>query len=123
MPKQQLSLPFGIKDTAADEATRATLLARWYCLVRDELPSMAAACCWPISQDHCFMRVCLDTSLGQPWRQLVARPAVAHLTDSQLIAAIAVADSLVTNPQSLHDLNQQSINWRRMARMTGGLTR
>jgi hypothetical protein len=58
------------------------------------------------------MRVCLDTALGAPWPTVVNRPAVRHLTDKQLLAAISVAQSLLKTPAILHELNQQSIQWR-----------
>lgn len=93
------------------------LVAQWTGLVRHTLPNMAARCGWPISHDHCFMRVCLDAALGAPWHALVRRPAIRHLTDAQLSAAIAVAEGLLQAPEALHALNRQSIIWRQS---TGG---
>ncbi len=58
------------------------------------------------------MRVCLDTALGAPWHTVVHRPAIKHISDGQLIAAISVARSLVEAPQTLRLLNSQSIRWR-----------
>ena len=67
---------------------------------------------WPIRLDHCFMRVCLDTSLGARWDTLVRRPAIRHLTDAQLEAAIAVAERIVSDPDSLSSLNKASLRRR-----------
>jgi hypothetical protein len=92
---------------------RLLLNAQWLTLVKKTLPSMAVFQNWPISVDHCFMRVCLDTALGAPWQSLIPRPAIKHLSDEQLTLAISVAQSLVDNPEKLSALNQQSIRWRR----------
>ena len=69
-----------------------------------------AAGTWPIQADHCFMRVCLDTALGARWDTLVARPAIRHLTNAQLQAAIAQAQAIIDNPNLLPALNQQSLH-------------
>ncbi len=76
---------------------------------------MAETCSWPISLDHCFMRVCLDTALGAPWHLIVRRPAIRHLTSEQLAAAITVAEGVVRAPETLEALNRQSIGWRKHA--------
>ena len=94
--------------------TRADLLASWHHATRVKLPAMArAAGTWPIQADHCFMRVCLDTALGARWDTLVARPAIRHLTITQLQAAIAQAQAIISNPALLPALNQQSLHLRR----------
>jgi acyl carrier protein phosphodiesterase len=92
---------------------RCLLLERWQSLMNDVLPRMANANDWPISQNHCFMRVCLDTALGIPWHNFVKRPASRYMTDDQLRMAIAVAEQIVENPKLLLELNRQSIDGRR----------
>jgi hypothetical protein len=96
---------------------REMLVSKWTSLVRNTLPGIAERCGWPISQDHCFVRVCLDTALGAPWHRLVKRPAILHLTDAQLSTAIADAEALARFPESLDARNRQSVIWRRS---TGG---
>ena len=91
---------------------RLKLNALWMMLVRETLPALARKHEWPISLDHCFMRVCLDNALGAPWPTIINRPAIKHLSDEQLLAAISVAQSLVQTPVTLHALNDQSIRWR-----------
>jgi hypothetical protein len=98
-------------------SARSLLLERWRVLVNEILPSMAKAHGWPISQNHCFMRVCLDTSLGVPWHNVVKRPASRHMTDDQLRAAIAVAEQIVENPPLLVQLNHSSIMRRKLSRV------
>ena len=91
---------------------RAALLARWLDLTRTTLPGMAAAHTWPIRLDHCFMRVCLDAAIGRPWHEAVRRPAVRHLTDAQLAAAVDVAERVARDPASLPALNEASLRLR-----------
>jgi hypothetical protein len=109
VPNQQSVLPF----TDGAPSHRAMLIARWLELVRNILPGMSKQHSWPISQDHCFMRVCLDTALGAPWHTVIRRPAIRHLSDEQLGAAIMVAQALVLAPQALEAINRQSILWRK----------
>ncbi len=95
---------------------RERLVARWLGLTRATLPGLAGAARWPIRFDHCFMRVCLDHAIGQPWHERVRRPAIRHLTDEQLRAAIAVAERIASDPSALPGLNAQSLAWRKASR-------
>ncbi len=95
---------------------REQLVARWLELTRKILPGMAAASRWPIRFDHCFMRVCLDHAIGQPWHERVRRPAIRHLTDDQLRAAVATAECIAADPSTLPALNDRSLAWRRASR-------
>ena len=95
---------------------RERLAARWLHLTRAVLPGMAGAQRWPIRFDHCFMRVCLDNALGRPWHEVVRRPAVRHLSAEQLQEAVAVAERIAADPDSLPGLNTASLAWRRAAR-------
>lgn len=108
--------PIPLRSMTGGENQRAMLVERWMKLTQDVLPAMAARCGWPISQDHCFMRVCLDTAVGAPWHTIVKRPAIRYLSLERLVAAIAVAEALVSAPEKLAALNAQSIRWRRRAR-------
>jgi hypothetical protein len=101
---------FSIDSTALE--IRLTMNMQWLQLVGETLPAMANKHDWPISLDHCFMRVCLDTALGAPWHTVVRRPAIKYLSDEQLLAAISTAKGLVQKPETLDALNKQSIKWR-----------
>jgi uncharacterized membrane protein len=92
---------------------RAALLARWLRLTRAVLPGMAKAAGWPIRHDHCFMRVCLDAAIGRRWDLVVRRPAVRHLSDAQLAAAVVVAERIARQPDVLPALNAASLAMRR----------
>ena len=98
---------------------RVHLTERWFALVRHVLPGMAAADHWPIRADHCFMRVCLDVSLGAAWPGVVRAPAYRHLSDAQLAEAIALAERVVTIPDTLSALNARSLGMRQTWRAAG----
>lgn len=95
---------------------REQLAARWLDLARRVLPDMAEEAGWPIRLDHCFMRVCLDHVVGQPWHERVRRPAIRHLTVDQLRAAVSLAERIAAEPDILPGLNNQSLAWRRARR-------
>ena len=58
------------------------------------------------------MRVCLDVAIGQRWDGVVGRPAVRHLTDDQLAAAVSVAEAILRDPALLPPLNARSLAMR-----------
>ncbi|WP_237477620.1 hypothetical protein [Lichenibacterium dinghuense] len=103
-------------EAGAPDAARQRAAARWLELTRAVLPGMAREHRWPIHLDHCFMRVCLDAALGAPWTATVRRPALRHMTDAQLAAALAVAEEVAARPERLPALNAASIDGRRAAR-------
>ncbi len=92
--------------------TREDLVARWYELTRETLPAMAQAHRWPIRNDHCFMRVCLDEALDAAWPSVLPRPAIRTMSDAQLAAAIGIAEGIATRPETLAALNQRSLRRR-----------
>lgn len=100
-------------------ASRTALLARWFELTRNILPSIATAHRWPIRADHCFMRVCLDVSLGAAWPQVVRPPAYQHLSDDQFAAAVRMAEDIVDAPDRLPALNARSLTLRAAWRAAG----
>lgn len=101
-----------LDDEAAPSAMRADAVARWLHLTRVVLPGLAAMHRWPIHNDHCFMRVCLDLAIGAPWHRQVRRPAIRHLGDAQLARAIALAERIAADPASLVALNRESLALR-----------
>ena len=93
---------------------RVALIERWLLLTNETLPRMAEQQRWPVNQNHCFMRICLDTSVSAPWHTVVQRPALRHMSDDQLRDAVAVAEKIVETPALLFELNARSISWRNM---------
>ncbi len=96
----------------ASAMLREILVERWTTLTRDVLPGMASAQRWPIRFDHCFMRVCLDAAVGVRWDTVVRRPAVRHLSLSQLAAAVDHAERIAAEPALLPTLNRASLRLR-----------
>ncbi len=96
---------------------RTALVERWFELTRRILPAMAAGQRWPIRYDHCFMRVCLDEAMGAPWHQIVKRPAIHHMSEAQLTAAVDVAERVAAQPELLRPLNERSLLLRQAAKI------
>lgn len=79
------------------------------------LPSIAAAKkkAWPISHDHCFMRVILDNVCGCAWYDVIPSPAYQNLSEEYAIAAAQLAERIACESVSLHTLNERSKQWRK----------
>ena len=58
------------------------------------------------------MRVCLDIAIQERWDRRVRRPAIRNLSDAQLAAAVAIAEQIVEQPDSLPALNAASLRMR-----------
>jgi hypothetical protein len=81
-------------------------------LTEDVLPAEADGS-WPVHLDHCFQRIVLDAVFGDEWYDHVdGRPARDHLTADQLREAIAVAESMRSDPDRVRDLNDRSLRYR-----------
>ena len=96
--------------------SREELLARYRELVLGELPRRARAEGWVLTQDHCFGRVVLDTTVGGRWYDVLDRrrsPAFAQLDGARLARAVAVAERLLDEGDPLlRELDAQSLVWR-----------
>ena len=98
--------------------SRAQLEAIWLSLTREKLPALAAQrrvsqYAWPVSADHCFMRIILDAVHRQRWDAVVtARPAYRHIDDERLRAAVKLAQDIAAGEGDLWALNAQSLAWR-----------
>ena len=58
------------------------------------------------------MRVCLDHAMGRRWDEVVARPAIRHLSDAELARAVAAAEAIRDDPASLPALNAATLRFR-----------
>lgn len=84
--------------------------ARWLTLIREELPrAVPAHPDWPISRDHCFARVVLDTVCDRPWRDVIPAPAWRRMDLDQLDRAIALAEAIRDGHVDLSTLNARSL--------------
>ncbi len=96
-----------------DPPGRARLEAAWLTLTRQTLPALAAARRWPVSADHCFMRILLDAVHGQRWDRVVqGRPAYKHVDIERLAAAVTLGECVLAGEADLWALNAQSLGWR-----------
>lgn len=96
---------------------RLTQLRHQYLeLTNRVLPKLASDRNFPVRYNHCFQRIILDHLVGRCWYEVLDRkrePAYKQLTEQQLEQAIALANAIITQPDSyLHQLNQDSLNWR-----------
>lgn len=95
---------------------RCALEARWLELTREVLPRMAAGRRWPIRLDHCFQRVLLDATFGEPWYAHVkGRPAYRAMTECELARAVLLAEAVAAGEADLPAMNAASLAWRRRA--------
>ena len=96
-----------------DPLVRARLEAEWLTLTRQTLPALAQARRWPVSADHCFMRILLDAVHEGRWdRTVQGRPAYKHIETERLAAAVMLAGRVVADEADLRTLNAQSLAWR-----------
>jgi hypothetical protein len=86
-------------------------------LTNQVLPGLAASRNFPIRYNHCFQRIILDNLFDRCWYEVLERkrvPAYRQLTEEQLEKAIAIANRVITEPNTyVQQLNQNSLNWRK----------
>ena len=90
------------------------LISDYIHLTKEVLPSMARSGerDWPVSDDHCFQRIVLDTICGGVWYEHLGRPAYKHLTNDQAQSAVKLCRDIAEGRSDLQQLNQQSLIWR-----------
>lgn len=64
--------------------------------------------------DHCFARIVLDNSIGidKPWTKVLPSPAYKHMSETQLRAAIALAERIAAGTVNLVELDERSLQLR-----------
>ena len=93
---------------------KETLIATYIHLTKEVLPSLAKSDRpdWPVSEDHCFQRIVLDTICGGVWYDHLDRPAYKHLTNDQAQRAVELCRDIVEGKADLRELNHKSLIWR-----------
>jgi hypothetical protein len=92
---------------------RTKLETEWLVLTRQTLPELVKDRNWPVSADHCFMRILLDAVHDGRWDNAVQRrPAYKHIDAERLANAVALAKSVAAGEADLWALNTQSLAWR-----------
>ncbi len=67
---------------------------------------------WPVSNDHCFQRIVLDTICGGVWYEHLARPAYRHLSNDQAYRTVQLCEDIIAGRVDIRALNRQSLIWR-----------
>ena len=70
---------------------------------------------WPVSADHCFLRIAYDNAAGAKWDTLVRPPAWRNLPDEVLADALRLLGEM-HDPATLRRLNDRSLAFRAAAR-------
>ena len=103
----------------AEKEEKDTLIATYMHLTEEVLPSLARSdrTDWPVSDDHCFQRIVLDTICGGVWYAYLDRPAYKNLTHEQARRAVDLCREIAEGRADLQQLNNQSLIWRGKSRM------
>ena len=98
----------------AEKEEKDTLIATYMHLTKEVLPSLARSdrTDWPVSEDHCFQRIVLDTICSGVWHEHLDRPAYKHLTNDQAKRAVELCQNIADGQADLKQLDQQSLIWR-----------
>ncbi|MBC7735907.1 MAG: hypothetical protein H7245_01495 [Candidatus Saccharibacteria bacterium] len=96
------------------EIVPTNLVQEYLYLTRKVMPELALSSKrhWPVSKDHCFQRIVLDTICGGVWSDHIARPAYKNLCRRQVLAAVKLCQEIITDHTDLAALNRQSLAWR-----------
>lgn len=88
--------------------------AEYLRLTQEEMPRLAATSRqdWPVSADHCFQRIVLDTTCRGVWYDHIKKPAYKNMTPAQTRAAVDLCHAIIAGNADLAALNAQSLAWR-----------
>ena len=88
-------------------------------LTKQVLPSLAQneRSDWPVSEDHFFQRIILDTICGGVWYEYLRRPAYKNLSEDQALRATELCKAIIDGKVDLRQLNYQSLIWRKKRQM------
>ncbi|MEM7568901.1 MAG: hypothetical protein AAF337_03820 [Pseudomonadota bacterium] len=98
--------------TQTQEAT--DLVETYLHLTGTVLPALARSkeTNWPVSEDHCFQRIVLDTVCGGVWYDHLDRPAYKHLSPERAAQAVDLCRAIAAGEVDMEQLNKQSLLWR-----------
>lgn len=96
---------------------------RWRELISDRMPEAATVNKWPVAFDHCFARILLDNTIGEPWRNVIPPPAWKNTPIRTLARAISLGELALEHPHLLSEFNSRSLALRgkRIRRLAGKL--
>lgn len=96
-------------------SAREALEDEWRRLTTCSLPWLALANGWPLTEDHCFMRIALDAAFSGCWYDHLdkSRPAIRQISTADLGKAVAAVRRIEAEGVSaLVELNDASFRWR-----------
>ncbi|MEM9668041.1 MAG: GCN5-related N-acetyltransferase [Pseudomonadota bacterium] len=90
----------------------SSLRRDWRKLVEEDLPNAARDRHWPVLEDHCFARILLDCTVGQPWRTAIKPPAWRNASRHVLKDAIDLGKACLSGEADLTAMNRTSLSMR-----------
>ena len=92
----------------------ADLASRYIVLTKEVMPHLARTSHkhWPVSNDHCFQRIILDTVCGGVWYDYLPRPAYKTMTHDEAANAVKLCNDIISGDADLIVLNKQALQWR-----------
>ena len=66
----------------------------------------------PVTHDHCFARILLDTHFGGRWQKFLPSPAYKNLSAAELKSLTCIGDSIVEGKTDIWQLNKISRGYR-----------
>ena len=85
-------------------------------LTNQVMPEVARQQHWPVRLNHCFQRIILDTLFQDCWYNHLDRanrtPAYRQLSEQQLEDALAIAQRMLDSPETVRQLNRESLRYR-----------
>lgn len=90
-------------------------------MVNEKFPRLATRDRWPVTENHCFLRIAYDNLFGRPWKEVLdpKKPAIYQLTLDQVEEIITI---LKRFPDEIEELNIRSLELRKTSRTDGRLT-
>ena len=78
-----------------------------------DLPERAPSLRWPLRNDHCFKRICLDYAVQDVWHRHLAKPAERHIHGEALDRAVRCAEDILREGEPLlRQRNVESLRYR-----------
>jgi len=84
-------------------------------LANEALPKLAKERGWPVTENHCFLRIAYDNLFGKCWYEVLSkkRAVLKQLDSDQMDKVIEILKSI---PDNLEELNKKSLRFRRTYR-------
>jgi hypothetical protein len=92
--------------------SRALLASRIEKLAKRVLPAVAKTMRYPVTEDHCFLRIAYDQAVQGMWYDHVESPFGANATKEQMQRALDTLREMVESATAAHRFNRQSLAWR-----------